>query len=140
MPVIGNPKTVHFRYVIDDPRATPLACYADGAVAAAVNFRGKGRIILSAVPAASPALYKLAAGLAGVHLYSETDDALYASGEFLMLHTRTAGSKRLCLPRPAARVTEVFTGEVVARHAAAFTVALPAKHTAAYRLDGGEST
>ncbi len=131
---IGNPQTEHFRYVIDDPRATPLARYTDGAVAAAMIPRGKGRIILSAVPGASVALYKLAAKLAGVHLYSDTDDALYASGEFLTIHTREGGAKRLRFPRVVPRVTDVFTGEVVARNVSEVTVNLPARTTAVYRL------
>ncbi len=131
---IGNPKTGHFRYVIDDPHVTPLARYADGAVAAAVFPRGKGRIILSAVSAAPVALYKLAARMAGVHLYSDTDDALYASGEFLVLHTRQAGAKRLCFPRVVPQITEVFSGEVVAENVTEVTVELPAKTTAVYCL------
>ena len=131
---IGNPKTEHFRYVIDDPRATPLARYADGLVAAAMVTRGKGRIVLSVVPAASHALYKLAARIAGVHLYSDTDDALYASGEFLVLHTREAGAKRLRFPRVVPQITELFSGEVVARQVREVTVELPAKTTAVYFL------
>ncbi len=137
---LGNPKTGHFRYVIDDPQATPLAHYADGAVAAAMLAYGKGRIIFSAVPAAPVALYKLAAKIAGVHLYSDTDDALYASGEFLVLHTRTAGRKRLRLPRQVAQVTEVFTGEIMARQAQEIAVDLAGKTTAVYRLSGGGSS
>jgi hypothetical protein len=136
---LGNPNTHHFRYVIDDPRATPLARYADGAVAAAMIPRGKGRIILSAVPASSPALYKLAARIAGVHLYSDTDDALYASGEFLVIHTRTAGAKRLRFPRVVPQIRELFSGEVVARNVSEVTVTLPAKTTAVYRLGGDVS-
>jgi hypothetical protein len=132
---IGNPNTHHFRYIIDDPRATPLARYTDGAVAAAMIPRGKGRIILSAVPAASPALYKLAARIAGVHLYSDTDDALYASGEFLTIHTREAGMKRLRFPHLVTQVREVFTGEVIAQNVSEMTVNLPAKTTAVYRLE-----
>ena len=135
---IGNPNTHHFRYVIDDPQATPLARYADGEVAAAMIPWGRGRIILSAVPAASPALYKLAAKLAGVHLYSDTDDALYASGEFLTIHTREAGLKRLRLPSKVARITELFTGEVIAQNVSELTVSLPAKATAVYRLEKAE--
>jgi hypothetical protein len=131
---IGNPQTHHFRYVIDDPRATPLARYADGAVAAAMIQRGRGRIILSAVPAASPALYKLAARIAGVHLYSDTEDALYASGEFVTIHTREAGMKRLRFPRVVPQVTEIFSGEVIARNVSEVTVNLPAKTTAVYEL------
>jgi hypothetical protein len=133
---LGNLNTHHFRYVIDDPRATPLAHYDDGEVAAAMVPRGKGRIILSAVPAASPALYKLAARIAGVHLYSDTDDALYASGEFLVIHTREAGMKRLRFPHLVTQVKEVFTGEVIARNVTEVTVNLPAKTTAVYRLGG----
>lgn len=131
---IGNPKTGFFRYVIDDPRATPLAHYADGAVAAAMVPRGRGRIILSAVPAASPALYKLAAKLAGVHLYSDTDDALYASGEFLVIHTRTAGTKRLRFPRVVPQVTDVFSGETLATEGPQLRVSMAARRTYAYCL------
>lgn len=131
---IGNPRTEHFRYIIDDPAATPLAQYADGAVAAAMIERGRGRIILSAVPAASVTLYKLAAKLAGVHLYSDTDDALYASGEFLVIHTRTGGDKRLRFPQIVPQITEVFTGEVIARNVSEVTINLPAKSTAVFRL------
>lgn len=133
---IGNPKTEHFRYVIDDPCAAPLAHYADGAVAAATITRGKGRIILSAVPTASPALYQLAARLAGVHLYSETDDALYASGEFLMIHTRQAGTKRLRLPRVAPQVTEIFTGEVLATNVDEVILHVPPKTTLVLHVGG----
>lgn len=133
---IGNPDVRHFRYVIDDPRATPLAHYADGAVAAALAPRGKGRIILCAVPTASTALYRLAARLAGVHLYSGTEDALYASREFLVIHTREGGEKRLRFPRTVTDVTEVFSGEVVARQVREVSVTLPAKTTAVYRLGG----
>ncbi len=131
---LGNPKSVWHRFVIDDPAAEPLARYADGVVAAARVAHGKGHIIFSAVSAAPVALYKLAATLAGVHLYSDSDDALYASGEFLVLHTRTAGAKRLRFPRVASQVTDVFTGEVIARNVSEVTVNLSAKTTAVYRL------
>ncbi len=137
---IGNPKTEHFHYVIDDPRATPLAHYEDGAVAAAMIERGKGRIILSATPAASPALYRLAARIADVHIYNAQDDALYASGEFLVIHTRDqAGPRALHLPATANQVTEVFTHEVVARHTDEFTVDLPDKKTFLYQIDKKEA-
>jgi len=131
---LGNPKAGHFRYDIDDPAVTPLARYADGAVAAGTIQRGKGRIILAATPTASPALYKLAARIAGVHLYCDTDDALYASGEFLVLHTRTAEKKRLRFPRVVPWVEEVFSGEQLGRDVRELTVELPAKTTAVYRL------
>lgn len=133
---IGNPHTRHFRYVIDDPCATPLAYYADGKVAAAMVQRGKGRIILSAPPAASPALYKLAARLAGIHRYSDADDALYASGEFLAIHTRdAAGPRHLRFPQPVSQISDVFTGETVGRNIRELCIDLPAKHTVVYRLE-----
>ena len=131
---LGNPGSQWHRFVVDDPHATPLAHYADGAVAAAMVERGKGRMLFAGVSAASPALYRMAARIAGVHLYSDQGDALYASGEFLVLHTRdAAGPRTLRLPGLAREVTEIFSGEVVARHAAEFTVDLPAKRTVVYR-------
>ncbi len=132
---IGNPHTHHFRYIIDDPNATSLAHYTDGAVAAGTILRGKGRIILSAVPAATVALYKLAARLAGVHLYSDSDDALYASGEFLVIHTSNAGEKHLYFPRVIIRIIEIFTGEVIASNVRELTVSLPARSTVVYHLE-----
>lgn len=132
---IGNPATEHCRYVIDDPRAVPLAHYDDGAVAAAMVERGRGHIILSAVPGASPALYKRVARLAGVHLYGEADDALYVSGECLVIHTRHAGSRTLRFPKTVQRLTEVFGGQTLEVGAREVTVELPARTTVVYRVE-----
>ena len=51
---------------------------------------------------------------AGVHLYTETDDAvLSANAAWVMLHVRKDGDYVIRLPRQAACVTDVTTGRVV---------------------------
>ena len=120
------------RFYLDDPAAEILARYADGKPAMAVKRLGKGAIVYSAVPLTLPQMYRNIARYAGVHLYLDTDDALYADGDFVMIHTLTAGAKQVRLRQPAAEIREVFTGETAGRNTAEFTVNLPSKHTAVY--------
>ena len=49
---------------------------------------------------AQSAILRAAAQRAGVHLYSRSDDVLYADANFLAIHARTGGSKRLSFPQP----------------------------------------
>jgi len=49
---------------------------------------------------AQSAILRAAAERAGVHLYSVSDDVLYADANFLVIHARTGGSKRLSFPQP----------------------------------------
>lgn len=68
------------------------------------------------------------------HRKTSCNATLYASGEFLSIHTREAGPKRLRFARVVPQVTEVFTGAVVARNATEVTVNLPVKTTVVYDL------
>jgi hypothetical protein len=62
--------------------------------------------------------------------------ALYASGQFVVIHTRTGGTRHLRLPEKAAEVRDVFSDQVVARSAREFAVDLPAKTMVVYDLVG----
>lgn len=46
---------------------------------------------------------------AGVHVYSDTHDTFFANRSYAILHTATAGDKRIVLTEPA-DVTELVTG------------------------------
>ncbi|MBN2289696.1 MAG: beta-galactosidase [Candidatus Glassbacteria bacterium] len=46
------------------------------------------------------AVLRAAAGRAGVHLYSLSDDTFYADANFAVIHARTGGTKRLVFPQP----------------------------------------
>ena len=71
-------------------------------------------VLVSTPRIPSTALRAVAKG-AGVHIYSEQPDALYAGEDLLAVHVGAQGGKRdFSLPRPA-RVTELFGGRSVSR-------------------------
>ncbi len=98
----------------------------------AVKRVGKGAIVYSAVPITHPGVYRNIAKFAGVHVYSDSDDAFYADGNFMMIHTKDAGKKRFRLLKKVPEIMEIFTDKTVARNTDIFEVELPAKHTAVY--------
>ena len=79
------------------------------------------------------------ARFAGVHLYSEAGDVLYAGPQLLGVHTVAGGPRRFALPQPAEVVCELFTKTVVGRHTDQFEVVLPPRSTALYYV-GDQAT
>lgn len=73
---------------------------------------------------------------AGVHLYGETEEPVYAAEGFLAAHSASGGARTYRLPRRVARVRELFTGALVAEDVDAFTDTLAAPDTRLYRLEG----
>ncbi|MHB8996244.1 MAG: hypothetical protein ACYC63_13445 [Armatimonadota bacterium] len=71
---------------------------------------------------------------AGVHLYSDTDETLYASRRHVALHTATGGARRIALPRQCATVTELFSGRVVGHDLSVIEDELPGPSTVLYEL------
>lgn len=72
---------------------------------------------------------------AGVHLYSESGEPVYANDTLLASHTADGGERSFHLPRVCARITELFSGRVVAENTDRFTDTLAAPDTVLYRLD-----
>ena len=70
---------------------------------------------------------------AGVHLYNDRDDTLYASRSFLTLAADAAGRRRLQLPRRC-DVFDPFTGERLWRGVKTFEREFQAKETVIWRL------
>lgn len=120
---------------VEDPAAEVLGRYLDDGPAALSVRRYPGwTSIYLAAPVASPRFLRNLCRLAGMHCYLETNDALYAANGLLGIHTFHAGAKTIHLPEKAT-VTDLFTGKVVGRDIDRFTVSLPARATAAWRLD-----
>jgi len=72
---------------------------------------------------------------AGVHIYMDTDDELFANRSFIMIHTRTAGDKTIRLPGKFT-VTELYSDRVIGKDISEFTEKdVPAAATRLYRLD-----
>ncbi len=134
--VVGNKHAEWHRFYIDDPTATVLARYDDGKAAMATKKLGKGSIIYSAVTALPPAIYRNAARMAGVHVYSDVDEALYASKRFLVVNTsaKSAGERNFKLPEKVLTVYEVISGRMIAKDIDHFKDKLKNKETAIYYL------
>lgn len=72
------------------------------------------------------------ARFAGVHLYNEEGDVLYATPDLLAVHTVAGGPRTFTMPRPVETVYDLFHAQPLAYHADQFTVQLPPAATALY--------
>ena len=91
--------------------------------------------VVSADPKITPRELRNAARQAGVHVYSDTDEPLYACRRYVALHSATGGSRRIALPRTCATVTELFSGRVVGRNVNVIEDTLATPGTVLYRLE-----
>jgi hypothetical protein len=80
-----------------------------------------------------PIFYRAVARLAGVHLYNDRDDTLYASRSYLTLNADGPGPRTLRLPRHC-DVIDPFEGRTLHRGVDTFTVELRDKETMLVRL------
>lgn len=53
--------------------------------------------------------------MAGVHIYCDSDDVLYANNSYLTFHAATSGKKRITLPKTET-LKEVYSGKVYAKN------------------------
>lgn len=86
------------------------------------------------VPDLPAALLRGIARSAGVHIYSEAEDFLCANNVMLAVHTRYAGKRTIRLPQ-VCKVTDAFTGELVAQNAIAFDTVLKQYETRMWWLE-----
>ncbi|MDD3155754.1 MAG: hypothetical protein PHS41_12900, partial [Victivallaceae bacterium] len=122
------------RFAVAEPAAdtTILGRYSNGSAAAAMRPVGKGRFVFAGSAMTLPKIYRNLAKLSGVHVYLDTNDMTYADQNYLVLHTFGEGVKQIFLPKKARRIVEVFSGEVVGRDTASFSVKVPGKTTKVY--------
>ena len=102
--------------VIDDPGAEILGHYEEGGEPALARKAHEGFVsVVSAAPSLPGSLLRRLAAAAGVHIFSETDDAVYACNDLLALHARSTGLKTLSLPGPETLFDLVNEVEIPAR-------------------------
>jgi hypothetical protein len=87
----------------------------------------------SAAPNLPPGLLRNLAAYAGVHVYSHSEDVLYASRSFIVLHTVRAGEKTIHLPAKA-DVSDAYSGRVICRDSTTLVDVLNAGETRTYRI------
>jgi hypothetical protein len=80
-----------------------------------------------------PALKDLATR-AGVHLYTDLEQPVYANSRFLAVHTVTSGMQTVRLPGKVGAVRELFTGRLVAENTDEFELEFQSPDTALFQL------
>ena len=113
---------------VEDPKAVELGqvIYSQGRCRvgyASKNFP-EWTSIYSAVPNLPSAVLREIARTAGVHLYSEKGDVLYASSELLGVHTLSGGKRRFNLPQSVEIVYDLFNRRTVAEGVRSFEISL----------------
>lgn len=121
---LGTGAVVGPRLEADDPGARVLGVWrGTGGPGAVVKEFGDWRSIFFAAPPNHTALFREIARTAGCHLWTESGRVVFANRSLLAVHL-TSGSEitPLLLPEPMT-LTDLITGEVVARQATRFTPA-----------------
>jgi hypothetical protein len=88
--------------------------------------------IYVATPTLPASVLRGVARFAGVHLYSEDGDVLYATRDLLAVHTVSGGCRSFKLPRRVEVVYDLFNRRPVSANAAQFEAHLAPKSTALY--------
>ncbi|NQT12970.1 MAG: beta-galactosidase, partial [Planctomycetes bacterium] len=117
-------------FSVDDPDAVVLGRTGQNASLAVKEF-DTWRSVYSMLPLTRELLLGLCR-YAGVHVYCETFDTLSANKSFVMLHTASAGPKRIVLPGTH-DVTDVLSGRPVAEGVGEIRETLPMGVTKVYR-------
>ena len=103
----------------DDPEATVVGRLPDGRPGLVVKEHDGWTAIHSAAPMLPAGLIRRIARFAGVHLYVDTPDVVWAAEDLVAVSVRDAGTRTIRLPKRA-RVTDLYTGEDMGEGIAAF--------------------
>lgn len=108
--VVGRDILVQPSFWVDDPSVTVHGRLANGKPGL-VSKRGDGWTCYYSVAFdLPPTVVRNLAREAGVHIWVDSDDAVYTDGRYLGLHASRDGIKTIRLPRPA-RARELISGK-----------------------------
>ncbi|MDX9793919.1 MAG: hypothetical protein RBU24_10460 [Kiritimatiellia bacterium] len=71
---------------------------------------------------------------AGVHLYVEGENPVFANARLLAVHCKEGGEKKISLPQSCKKVVDVLTGTTIAENATSFTYRFEKPDTALFEL------
>ncbi len=91
-----------------------LANYSDGKAAVAVGQAGKSKTVFCGVPKLSSEFLRGVAADAGVWIFSESDDVMFANEAFVTIHAADRGKKTLHFPK-LVDVVDIYSGKILAR-------------------------
>jgi hypothetical protein len=131
---IGWPHVRASEMAVEDPSATALGT-GDGssAVALALRTMRDWTSVYTLNPVLPAAFLRALARHAGVHIYNDRDDTLYASRSYVTLAANGAGARAIRLPR-SADVYDPFTGTRLWKAVTRFEVMCRERETLLWRL------
>jgi len=123
--------------VADDPQAIVLGTLPDGRPGLVVKKHAGWTAVHSAAPLLPAALIRRIAESAGVHLYIDTPDVVWACRDLLAVSAHQPGTRTIRLPRKAT-VHDLYKAGTLAAGAESFKADFLAKQTRVFALDAGE--
>ncbi|MFW6414190.1 MAG: hypothetical protein ACOCZS_02705 [Verrucomicrobiota bacterium] len=97
---------------VTDPDAVELGRFVNnGQTAWAMKENGNFTSIYLGVKVLNSCVLRALARLAGVHVYSDSDDVFFASKHYLAIHASEEGQKYLYLPCERCNLREVYTDQ-----------------------------
>ncbi len=130
----GNGMALRPTVVGADPTATVLGTLPDGSPGLLVKRYPTWTAVWSAVPNLPTALLARLADAAKVHRYLTSPDVVWASHDLLAVTVKDAGTRHITLPSPA-KVTNLYSGQVLTTGGREFDVELPASGTVLLRVE-----
>ena len=88
--------------------------------------------IYSAAPNLPAGVLRGIANFAGVHIYNDEGDVIYATKDLLAIHTTAGGHREIKLPMIAPQVYELFSNIIISKETDQFEVVLPSSSTNLY--------
>ena len=118
------------RFWISDSQVVPLAAYADGKTAIAKKrFKEWTSIYCAPVLGIGGDLLNNVAHDAGAYVICKPGPEIRMNGVFISIQGIVNGKRTFQLPRKAEKVTDAFTGKIIAENTAIFTLDLKADET-----------
>jgi len=119
--IIGHEHVWGQWFSVEDPQAIALGhVEGHGEVALAMKRLKDWNSIYTLNPVLPVSLLRALARQAGIHIYNDRDDTLYASRSYLCLNADGAGERTLRWPSPA-RLFDPFTGRTLTQQTTEFT-------------------
>jgi hypothetical protein len=123
-----------FHLANDGARILGNVVYSEGRCRAGLGVKEfpEWKSIYCAAPNLPAGLLRGMAKYAGVHLYSEKGDILYAAKNLMGIHTTKGGERVFRLPNLVEQVVDLFTKQIVAEHTNEIKVDLAPASTVLY--------
>ena len=132
----------HFHLEDDDATILGQVVYSQGSCVPGMGVKESPdwtSIYIASPNVPAPVLRGIAQ-FAGVHLYSDAGDVLYASRQLLGVHTVSGGERTFKLPQKVQTVVELFSREMVAQESDRFQRKLEPRSSVLFHFSQGKES